>query len=395
MADDWGTSYAGHFLLEARRQGFAVPAGMLEDWADYQRRVGRNPGGEPWQWAGQAYRLYTLALAGEPEVGAQNRLREALSARADGDSRRPGYQAARWLLAAAYQQMGLNDVAGELIADADAPSNYDRPGPTYGSALRDQAIELLVRDARGDSDGAWRQAEAIAGRLASQQWYSTQSTAWALMAMARFAGSGDAGQGYRFAWRRGDGDWQEIQSQAPVFRQDLALDGEGIELAVRNDSERRLYASVTTRGTPAPGREQAAAQGLGLEARFLTLDGRPLDPGSLPQGTDFRARVRVVNNSGRDLENLALTQVIPSGWQITDSRLAGDEQAAPLDYRDIRDDRVLSYFSLAAGEAREYTLGLNATFAGRFYLPGWQVEAMYQGDTRARNKGQWVEVIRD
>ncbi|HAR59726.1 MAG TPA: hypothetical protein DCS18_05920, partial [Alcanivorax sp.] len=69
VADDWGTSYAGHFLLEARRQGFAVPAGMLEDWADYQRRVGRNPGGEPWQWAGQAYRLYTLALAGEPEVG--------------------------------------------------------------------------------------------------------------------------------------------------------------------------------------------------------------------------------------------------------------------------------------------------------------------------------------
>ncbi|MCH2551423.1 MAG: hypothetical protein MK001_04410 [Alcanivorax sp.] len=115
----------------------------------------------------------------------------------------------------------------------------------------------------------------------------------------------------------------------------------------------------------------------------------------MSQGTDFRARVRVVNNSGRDLDNLALTQVIPSGWQITDSRLAGDEQAAPLDYRDIRDDRVLSYFSLAAGEAREYTLGLNATFAGRFYLPGWQVEAMYQGDTRARNKGQWVEVIRD
>ena len=83
------------------------------------------------------------------------------------------------------------------------------------------------------------------------------------------------------------------------------------------------------------------------------------------------------------------------GDQVQAGRLAGDEQAAPLDYRDIRDDRVLSYFSLAAGEAREYTLGLNATFAGRFYLPGWQVEAMYQGDTRARNKGQWVEVIRD
>ena len=36
--------------------------------------------------------------------------------------------------------------------------------------------------------------------------------------------------------------------------------GKIVELAVRNDSERRLFASVTTRGTPAPGQEQAAAQ---------------------------------------------------------------------------------------------------------------------------------------
>jgi len=399
VADDWGTSYAGHFLLEARRQGFAVPAGMLQNWLDYQRRVGRNPGAEPWQWAGQAYRLYTLALAGEPEVGAQNRLREALSTPGrEGSGQQPGYHAARWLLAAAYQQMGLNDVAGELTAAAAAggtTTGYRRPGPTYGSALRDQAIELLVRDARGDSDGAWRQAQAVAGRLASQQWYSTQSTAWALMAMARFAGSGDTGEGYQFAWRRDDGDWQTIRAQTPMFRETLSLGDEGAQLAVRNDSERRLFVAVTTRGTPAPGDEQASSQGLQLQARFLTLDGQALDPASLPQGTDFRARVRIVNNSGQALDNLALTQVIPSGWQITDSRLAGDEQAAPLDYRDIRDDRVLSYFHLDNGEAREYSLGLNATFAGRFYLPGWQVEAMYQGETRARNQGRWVEVTRD
>jgi uncharacterized protein YfaS (alpha-2-macroglobulin family) len=73
----------------------------------------------------------------------------------------------------------------------------------------------------------------------------------------------------------------------------------------------------------------------------------------------------------------------------------GDSQDAALDYRDIRDDRVLSYFSLGAGESRRYTVSLNASFAGRFYLPGWQVEAMYQGSTQARTQGQWVEVIGD
>ncbi|MFP1678404.1 alpha-2-macroglobulin family protein [Alloalcanivorax sp. C16-2] len=392
---DWGTTYAGHFLLEARRQGYAVPADMLDAWRAYQSRVGQSPGRFPWQWAAQAYRLYTLALAGEPEVGAMNRLREAYQARAGEQSHgQASYRAGRWLLAAAYQQMGLTEVAGELLAAArDDAGDYLSPGPTYGSRLRDQAIALMVLDARGDSEAAWEQARVIASQLASRNWYSTQSTAWALMAMARFAGSA-GGQGYDFAWRHDDGDWQAISSQSPVFRQALALGDRSAELAIRNDSERRLFVSVSTRGTPAAGQERAESHGLNLSARFRTLDGRELNPASLAQGTDFRATVTITNHSGQHLDNVALTQVIPSGWQIIDSRLAGDEQAEPVDYRDQRDDRVLSYFSLPAGKSRTYHLGLNATFAGRFYLPGWQVEAMYRGDIRARDQGRWVEVTR-
>lgn len=393
QANDWGTSYAGYFLLEAKRLGYAVPAEMIEHWRGYQRRVGQDPGLHPWEWASQAYRLFTLALAGEPEVGAMNRLREAFASGAPSDGA-AGYYAGRWLLAAAYQQMGLNDVAGELIAAASQPEEYPRPGPTYGSALRDRAIELLVRDARGESDAAWKIAQVIAGQLASQDWYSTQSTAWALMAMARFAGDRGSQAGYDFAWRQGDGDWQTLTAQAPVFRQALSLGEEGADIAVRNDSDRRLYATVTTIGTPAAGSEQASSQGLSLSAEFRTLDGKPLNPASLPQGTDFSATVTVTNRRAWALDNLALTQIVPSGWQIEESRPAGDQQAAS-DHQDLRDDRVLNYFSLEPGESRSYTLSLNASFAGRFYLPGWQVEALYDGATQARSQGQWVEVKGD
>src|SRR5699024_3869347 len=132
------------------------------------------------------------------------------------------------------------------------------------------------------------------------------------------------------AWRRDQGDWQAIRSQAPVFRVPLSLEGEGAQLSVRNDSEQRLFASVTSRGTPAPGEEKAEARGLRLETEFFTLDGRPIDPSALSQGTDFRARVRVTNRSGQRLEQLALTQVIPSGWQIMESRIAGGSQEATV-----------------------------------------------------------------
>ena len=109
--------------------------------------------------------------------------------------------------------------------------------------------------------------------------------------------------------------------------------------------------------------------------------------------------MKVTNRTNRRLENLALTQIVPSGWQIA-SRLssagvddAKDEKETPLDYQDVRDDRVLSYFSLKPGATRTVNVELNASFAGRFYLPGWQVEAMYQGFIQSRQRGQWVEVV--
>ena len=67
-----------------------------------------------------------------------------------------------------------------------------------------------------------------------------------------------------------------------------------------------------------------------------------------------------------------------------------------MTYQDVRDDRVMHYFDLAPGSknALSLSVNLNATFAGRFYLPAWTAEAMYDGRYQARSKGQWVEVKR-
>jgi uncharacterized protein YfaS (alpha-2-macroglobulin family) len=40
--DDWGTTYAGHFLLEAERAGYAVPADMKAAWLSYQKAAAQR-----------------------------------------------------------------------------------------------------------------------------------------------------------------------------------------------------------------------------------------------------------------------------------------------------------------------------------------------------------------
>ena len=78
-SDSWGSTYAGHFLIEAEAKGYYVPNDMIKRWKKYQKSQAQN-----WrknQDYGsseliQAYRLYTLAFAGDADLASMNRLRE-------------------------------------------------------------------------------------------------------------------------------------------------------------------------------------------------------------------------------------------------------------------------------------------------------------------------------
>ncbi len=106
--DNWVTSYAGHFMTEAERKGYSIPSGFRQKWLSYQKKKAQD-----WRFDAmfkqsandQAYRLFTLALAGQPEKGAMNRLRESPDIP----------QLSRWLLAAAFATTGRPEVAAGLL----------------------------------------------------------------------------------------------------------------------------------------------------------------------------------------------------------------------------------------------------------------------------------------
>jgi hypothetical protein len=99
----------------------------------------------------------------------------------------------------------------------------------------------------------------------------------------------------------------------------------------------------------------------------------------------------------KSYENLALSQVFPSGWEINNTRLTGDEafaSSSPFTYQDIRDDRVYTFFNLSARLSVTYRVMLTASYAGKFYLPAVSCEAMYDKSIYVRKKGQPVEVVK-
>lgn len=390
--NSWSTTYVGHFLLEAQKAGYSVPANMLSSWKAFQKsRAQVWVAGNSEHALDQAYRLYTLALAGSAELGAMNRLRE--------QAKLPN--TARWLLAAAYQQAGLADVAKSLTTNADlSVPKYEREGATFGSDLRDRAVLLESLVKLNDGFRAKDLADTIADELSGMGWYSTHSVSWSLLALSHFVGDNAQG-GFSFDYAVADQGFQQVKSEAPLLQQTLTLNsklaaGQGERVRVNNRSQKPLYLNLVSRGVPPAGNETAGNDSLSLAVEFVDSQGNRVDPARVRQGQDFRAKVTVRNSALRELQNIALTQIVPGGWEIINTRNAATDAAvveSAFDYRDVRDDRVHTYFNLKSGESRSFVLVFNAAYPGRYYLPGWHAEAMYDAKRFARNAGQWVEVI--
>lgn len=389
QANEWGTNYAGHFIIEAKKAGYTVRDSYLKDWLSYQNNKAQ-------QWAAnsdqsqdlaQAYRLYLLALHGKPNLGAMNRMRLKQVAK--------GAIAAHWHLAAAYHLAGQKDVAKQLAAKATLEVLAYVQGTghmTFGSQFRDQALILQVLSLMDERTKANELVKVISTRLSSDDWLSTQETAQALVGMAKFVGQGGVKREFAFEYRTKGGNWETIQSDKPVWQ--LEIDGEqGVEVEFKNTSGAMLFARVVADGIPASENESETANGLTIDIDYKTQKGDKLDPTKMEQGTDFIAEVTVRNTGTIDYHELAIHQIFPSGWEIHNMRLTGgDIGGHKPDYQDIRDDRVYTFFDLKKGRSKTFRIMLNAAYLGKYYLPAVAVEAMYDKAVNARKRGQWIDI---
>ncbi|MGO3182764.1 MAG: alpha-2-macroglobulin family protein [Aequorivita sp.] len=384
-ADEWSTTYAGHFALEAKQKGYALPISFMSNWLMYQQNTAR-------QWRNsyarynssltQAYRLYTLALAGKPELAAMNRLRESKELSND----------AKWRLAAAYALAGKKNVAEQIAQTANidfVPKKYDYY--TYGSPFRNRSMALetlvLLNNAK-ERD----LAISVAKNLSSDRWYSTQETAYALLAMAKMVEK-NGGKSMDLTFTNG-GKSVAVKTDRAISQRDLSLVMGGNSVSVNNKKGNVVYVTLSQQGKLPLGKELAEQRNLSIKSQYLDGAGKPIDVTKLRQGTEIIAKVSITNTSNDRINNVALTKIFPSGWEIVNTSFSelGGGAKSDARYTDIRDDRVNFFFDLNKNETKTFSVKLNASYLGTYYLPGTQVEGMYDNSYYARNKGMWVTI---
>ncbi|HTN08911.1 alpha-2-macroglobulin family protein [Agriterribacter sp.] len=392
-SDEWGTSYAGHFLLKAREKGYIVPTDLIQQWLSYQRGKANAWAPSATNFYGgdltQSYRLYLLALAQSPELGAMNRLKEFKYLSPE----------AKWRLAAAYQLTGQQKVASDLITGL--PTTFEErklPGISYGSGLRDQAMVLETLTLMNKRKEAAEVLRSVSARLATENWYSTQTTAYSLVAIAAYCGTNASGEKI-IASASVNGKNVNINAQSYITQIPVSVTDANKKITVTNKGTNILYARLITQGQPVTGEDiqvNSNADVLSMNVSYMSLNGNPIAIESIAQGTDFVAKVTVRNPGIRGkYNNMTLSQIFPGGWEILNTRMLDNEgsfKSSPFSYQDIRDDRVYTHFNMKEGETLTYYVMLNAAYAGKYFLPGVYCEAMYDNTISAGVKGRWVEV---
>ncbi|MCK5704488.1 MAG: hypothetical protein KAI29_25220, partial [Cyclobacteriaceae bacterium] len=265
----WGTNYAGHFLMEAKKQGYHVPEDIMSNWVAFQQEQANN-------WNAvlykdhhvQAYRLYTLALSGFPSLGAMNRLK----------GRDYANTAAKWTLASAYAVAGYEDVALEIIDGLTKDvKEYRELGGTYGSTQRDQAIilETLVR--LNKKTDAFEMIQNISEKMGNPNyWMSTQTTAYCLIGIAEFAKNFPPDGGVNVSVSvsgnefRVDGD--RYLNQVTLIEPDKQSN-----IQIKNNGENPLFVKLIRTGVPLEGTEEACESNIKMEVKYKNMQGEIIE----------------------------------------------------------------------------------------------------------------------
>ncbi len=370
--EPWTEIYALHFLVEAQKQGFDVPSYFIDGLKKYQAdraKQWRNNPDFPQGETIQAYRLFVLALAGAPETGAMNRFKEL----------EMNYPLTKSLAAAAFAQIGKKNIAQAMLPSSDDNGLTSDYKTSFGSQARDLAFAIYTQMLCGvDQQTVQNNVNELCGMLNSEHWLDTQSTAFAIFVLGKYAEMNNLNNSNLSASLNINGTEKTLNGNMSAIGCEFVPAIGSNKVEIKNNSDEKIIANIFTKASVAEYETQESGNYINMKVNYYDKNGAMLNPGNLAMGTDFMVKMTVENPSNYSVTELALSYYLPAGWEIVNERLTGagsDNQGAK--HIDIRDDRAYFYFDLMPQTKKTFTLKLNATFEGNYMIPSVRCEDMY------------------
>ena len=140
-----------------------------------------------------------------------------------------------------------------------------------------------------------------------------------------------------------------------------------------------------------------------IKREFINAKGQALDIANLEQGTRIYAKITVAYNES--IKNVVISERIPACMEIVNTRISKavipfKNKNLHLDYKDIRDDRVLHFLQLKKQSKKQesrmvFYTPLRVNTMGECRLPAILIEAMYDSRAKDYAKESTKIIVRD
>ncbi|NJN54989.1 MAG: hypothetical protein HC804_09670 [Anaerolineae bacterium] len=423
-SDTLVTAYVVQALLEAQTSGYAVSEDVLNEGVDYLQsklsQVDRLSGRD--KYNRQAFLVYVLARAGEPNNQQMNSLYERRSSL---DQYAQGFLAQALQLSDA-QDPRLETFTSDFISHAilsATGANWEEAERDYWNWNTDTRTTAIVLDTMVKLDPTnplvanavrWLMAHRTNGR-----WASTQETAWTLMALTDFmvaSGELDAAYDYEVAFN-GDLRMQGTAStdtlretqQLQVDISELFSDELNRIAFGRTDGPGNLYYTTHLEAYLPVEQVRPLDRGLILSRSYFDPDDRSTPITQIEQGETFLARLTVV--VPHTLHYVVIEDFLPAGLEAVDQSLATSQQiGAPerftweeaqergwgwwvFDHVELRDEKVVLSASVLPAGTYEYVYLVRAAFPGTYQVIPPTGQEFYFPEVYGRGAGSIFTVM--
>lgn len=399
----WGSVYAAHFLIEARKAGFDVNDKTYDNLLRYLKKQLNEISGDKATYNYSVYygnsrrikkiarkeiiySLYVLALSGRPDISLMNYYKN-----------RPHLLSndTKYLLAGAFALKGQWSSYYAMLPKSYKPERTDRyTGGNFDSEIRANAIMLNVLMEVEPNN---RQIPEMIRYLTrnSGKMYSTQERSFAFLALGK-AAKRTAGSNVKVKVKAGG------KTLGTFIGKDLTIDKaalNGASVTLETSGKGEVYYFWETEGIKKG--EQIAESDMNLKIRREYYDYntmRKISDNKFTQGQLIICKLSLTGME-RSADNIVISDLVPAGFEIENPRLKTSaalniEAKYPLkpDYMDVRDDRLILFTGLRSRISQDFYYMLRVVNRGKFRLPPVSADAMYDPDYHSVSGFEIVEV---
>jgi uncharacterized protein YfaS (alpha-2-macroglobulin family) len=388
----WGTVYASHFLVEAKKAGYEVSQALLEGVMEYLKTSLHRPCHTAQDREIRAYSSFVLAYTGKLSSADISMVMHRASQMSNIE---------RCFMAATLAILGQKTTAERLLAEKLPEPGIGRARETGGnlhSPVRDSAILMAtLLQINPDDPNMAKLASQIVGSSYSGRWSNTQENAYALMALGKYGAKLRTTQpAYLQGTVREKGKTLLSFNQPQEVTLVLSRDEEAsLEISIMGTG--KIFYRWVASGIPLLDLNTPISQGIQIIRRILSSEGKEISEGKIRQGD--LVWVELSLRAQEAYQNIVLEALLPAGFEAENPRLANTarleiESRCSLkpQYIEIRDDRLEFFLSLSHRQPGTLMYAMRAIAPGIFRLPGVVGKCMYDPSIQARSTSMVIVV---